>query len=286
MADHLTHNNVLGELMHQLRQARRLTREEEHDLAIRLKEHDDHKAEETLVTANLRSVMWIAMGYAGYGLPIEDIFQEGAMGLMIAVRKFDPYKGCRVMTYATWWVKAMIHDYIFRFISQVRLSSTKLHRMLFYGLNRLEAVQELVDKSFSEQSWFLSRYFDADPKEIEEIMTRLTNRDQSLDNHITGGSDTSFLDCLADTMSSPEERIMDSQRTILVRSKLYSAMDNLTPRERHIMKRRIMADRPDTLEDIGNMYAISKERVRQIENHSILKLKKALAPSMELMMPA
>ncbi len=285
MANNLTHINGLGELMHQLGQVPPLTREEEHDLAIRLKEQGDHKAEEILITANLRNVMWIAMDYAGYGLPLEDIFQEGSIGLMIAVRKFDPYKGCRVMTYAKWWVKAMIHDHIFRFFSQVRLSSTKLHRMLFYKLNQIEAAQELVDKSVSEQSWTLSRYFDADPMEIEEIVTRLTNRDKSLDNHIAEGSDASFLDYLADTMSNPEERIMDSQRTTLVKEKLHTAMDNLTPREQHIMKHRIMADRPDTLEVIGNMYAISKERVRQIENHSKLKLKKALAPSIELMMP-
>ena len=119
-----------------------LSKEEEYELALRLKEHGDVDAAQRLITANLRNVVRIAMDYSGYGLPLEDIVQEGTIGLMIAVKKFDPNKGYRLMTYAVWWVKAMIHDYILRFFSQVKLGTTKLQKRLFYGLNRMSAEEE------------------------------------------------------------------------------------------------------------------------------------------------
>jgi len=262
-----------------------LSKEEEYELALRLKEHGDVDAAQRLITANLRNVVRIAMDYSGYGLPLEDIVQEGTIGLMIAVKKFDPSKGYRLMTYAVWWVKAMIHDYILRFFSQVKLGTTKLQKRLFYGLNRMSAEEEVMDEHITEQSNALSARLDADPHAIEEIISRLMNRDQSLDTPMTDGSDSSFLDFLVDTRSNPEDRVIESQRASFVKTQIESALEKLTPREQDIARQRLMAENPLTLEDLGTQYAISKERVRQIENNVKTKLKKALAGHIDLMLP-
>lgn len=262
-----------------------LSKEEEYELALRLKEHGDVDAAQRLITANLRNVVRIAMDYSGYGLPLEDIVQEGTIGLMIAVKKFDPNKGYRLMTYAVWWIKAMIHDYILRFFSQVKLGTTKLQKRLFYGLNRMSAEEDVMDEHITEQSNALSARLDADPHAIEEIISRLINRDQSLDTPMTDGSDSSFLDFLVDTRSNPEDRVIESQRASFVKTQIESALEKLTPREQDIARQRLMAENPLTLEDLGRQYAISKERVRQIENNVKTKLKKALAGHIDLMLP-
>jgi RNA polymerase sigma-32 factor len=280
------YNHAVGKLIYQFKQVLPLTKEEEYELAVRLKDQGDLEAADSLITSNLKNVVWIAMDYAGYGLPLEDTVQEGIIGLMIAVKKFDPNKGCRLMTYAIWWIKAMIHEYIIGFFSQVKLGTTKLQKRLFYGLNRIMAEEEVMDEHISEQSHALSLRLDADPRQIEEIILRLTNRDQSLDTPIADGSNISFLDYLADTTLSPEDHIIELQRTSLVKKQIDSAMDNLTSRERYITQHRIMAENPATLEDLGRQYAISRERVRQIENKSKVKLKKALISSIDLMLPS
>ena len=262
-----------------------LSKEEEYELALRLKEHGDVDAAQRLITANLRNVVRIAMDYSGYGLPLEDIVQEGTIGLMIAVKKFDPDKGYRLMTYAVWWIKAMIHDYILRFFSQVKLGTTKLQKRLFYGLNRMSAEEDVMDEHITEQSNALSARLDADPHAIEEIISRLMNRDQSLDTPMTDGSDSSFLDFLVDTRSNPEDRVIESQRASFVKTQIESALEKLTPREQDIARQRLMAENPMTLEDLGRQYAISKERVRQIENNVKTKLKKTLAGHIDLMLP-
>lgn len=282
----IVYNHAVGELIDQFTQVPPLTKEEEHELAVRLRDRGDLGAADSLITDNLKNVVWIAMDYAGYGLPLEDTVQEGVTGLIIAVKKFDPHKGYRLMTYAIWWIKAMIHDYVLRFFSQVRLGTTRLQKRLFYGLNRIMAEEEIMDEHISKQSHALSLRLDADPRQIENIILRLTIRDQSLDSPIADGSNTSFLETLADTTLSPEDRIIESQRTSFVEKQIDAAMDNLTPRERYIMQHRIMTENPATLEDLGRQYAISKERVRQIENNSKVKLKKALTSSIDLMLPS
>lgn len=279
------HNSAVADLVTKFDQVPALSKEEEFELAVRLKEDGDIDAAHRLITANLRNVVRIAMDYAGYGLPLEDIIQEGTIGLMIAVKKFDPHKGYRLMTYAVWWIKAMIHDHILRFFSQVKLGTTKLQKRLFYGLNRMSAEADVMDEHITEQSHALSAQLDADPQQVEEIISRLTNRDQSLDSPMTDGSETSFLDFLADTRMNPEDRVMESQRTSFVKKQIESALEKLTPRERDIAQNRLMAENPLTLEDLGSQYAISKERVRQIENNVKVKLKKALAGHIDLMQP-
>jgi RNA polymerase sigma-32 factor len=279
------HNSSVSALVGKFDQLPALSKEEEFDLAVRLWEGGDVDAAHRLITANLRNVVRIAMDYAGYGLPLEDIVQEGTIGLMIAVKKFDPHKGYRLMTYAVWWIKAMIHDHILRFFSQVKMGTTKLQKRLFYGLNRMSAEEDVMDEHITEQSHALSARLDADPHQVEEIISRLTSRDQSLDSPMTEGSDTSFLDFLVDTRLSPEDRVMESQRTSFVKKQIDSALERLTPRERDIARNRLMAENPLTLEDLGRQYDISKERVRQIENNVKAKLKKTLAGQVDLMLP-
>ncbi len=281
----IVQNNSVAALIGKFDQFQVLSKEEEFELAMRLKKYNDREAAQTLITANLRNVVRIAMDYGGYGLPLEDIVQEGTIGLMIAVKKFDLSKGYRLMTYAVWWIKAMIHDYILRFFSQVKLGTTKLQKRLFYGLNRMSAEEDVMGGDITERSNALSARLDADPHQIEEIISRLTNRDQSLDSPMTDGSDTSFMDFLADTRSNPEDRVMESQRTTYVKDQIEAALARLTPREQDIARQRLMAENPLTLEDLGSQYAISKERVRQIENNVKVKLKKALAGHIDLMLP-
>ena len=260
-----------------------LGKEEEYDLAVRLRDFHDLDAAHRLVTSNLRNVVRIAMDYAGYGLPIEDIVQEGTIGLMVAVKKFDPYKGNRLMTYAVWWIKAMIHDYILKFYSQVKLGTTKLQKRLFYGLNRLSAEEEVVDGNISDRTQAISARLDADPQQVEEIITRLTYRDQSLDTPLAEDSEASFMDLLADSRSNPEDHVMERERTSLVTDQVHQAIAALSDREQDIVRQRLMAERPQTLEDLGRQYNISKERIRQIENSVKTKLRKALEGEMDAM---
>jgi RNA polymerase sigma-32 factor len=282
---HNNRNNEVSALIAKFEGFPILSKEEEFELALHLKEKNDIDAAQKLITANLRNVLRLAMNYAGYGLPMEDIIQEGTIGLMIAVKKFDPSKGYRLMTYATWWIKAMIHDYILRFYSQVKLGTTKLQKRLFYGLNRMSAEEDVVDVDITEKSQALSARLDADPQQVEDIISRLTNRDQSLDSPMTDGSDSSFLDFLADTRSNPEDKIMEMQRTAFVKKQIDAALMKLSLREQEIAQQRLMAESPLTLEDLGKRYSISKERVRQIENNVKIKLKKALGGNLELMLP-
>jgi len=260
-----------------------LGKEEEYDLAVRLRDFHDLDAAHRLVTSNLRNVVRIAMDYVGYGLPIEDVVQEGTIGLMVAVKKFDPDKGNRLMTYAVWWIKAMIHDYILKFYSQVKLGTTKLQKRLFYGLNRLSAEEEVVDGNISDRTQAISARLDADPQQVEEIITRLTYRDQSLDTPLAEDSEASFMDLLADSRSNPEDHVMEQERTSLVTDQVHQAIATLSDREQDIVRQRLMAERPQTLEDLGRQYNISKERIRQIENNVKTKLRKALEGEMDAM---
>lgn len=261
-----------------------LSREEEFELAERLSMHNDVEAAQKLITSNLRNVVRIAMDYAGYGLPMEDIVQEGTIGLMIAVKKYDPHKGYRLMTYAVWWIKAMIHDHILKFYSQVKLGTTKLQKRLFYGLNKLSQEEDVVDVNINNQSHALSAKLDADPKQVEEIISRLTYRDQSLDSPMASESDTSFMDFLVDTRANPEDKVIEAQRASYVKNQIGLALHKLSEREQTIARKRLMSDNPTTLEELGDQYNISKERVRQIESNVKLKLKKALEGQIEMVM--
>ncbi len=276
-------NNSSSELIRRFEIFPVISREEEYSLAKRLRDQNDVDAAQTLITSNLRNVVRIAMEYEGYNLPVEDIIQEGTIGLMIAVKKYDPEKGYRLMTYAVWWIKAMIHDYILKFFSNVRIGTTKLQKKLFYGLNKLTREEHMEGQNIDRRSQAISARLSVDQKQIEDIISRLSSRDQSLDTPIATDSDTSFLDFLADTRSNPEDKFIEKERSENVKNHIETALSMLSERERDIAVHRLMDDRPLTLEDLGNKYNISKERVRQIENAVRIKLKDALKGNIEYM---
>lgn len=258
-----------------------LSKEEEYTLAKRLRDHNDIDAAQSLITSNLKNVVRIAADYEGYGLPMEDIIQEGTIGLMVAVKKYDPDKGYRLMTYAVWWIKAMIHDYIMKFYSHVRMGTTKLQKKLFYGLNRITREEHVEDQSIERKSQAISERLSVDKKQIEDIISRLSSKDQSLNSPIATDSDTSFLDFLADTKSNPEDRFIEKERTENVKKHIGTALSALSQRERDIAENRLMAENPLTLEELGDKYNISKERVRQIESAVRIKLKDSLKGNIE-----
>ncbi len=258
-----------------------ISKEEEYSLAKRLRDKNDIEAAQTLITSNLRYVVRIAMDYDGYGLPLEDIVQEGTIGLMVAVKKYDPDKGYRLMTYAVWWIKAMIHDYILKFFSNVKIGTTKLQKKLFYGLNKLAREEHVEDQNIDKRSQAISARLSVDKKQIEDIISRLSSRDQSLNSPIASDSDTSFLDFLSDTRSNPEDKFIEKERTRNVKKHIKAALSTLSGREQDIAVHRLMAENPLTLDELGNKYNISKERVRQIENAVRIKLKDALKGNME-----
>ena len=274
-------NNSSTEIIRRLEKFPVISREEEYSLAKRLRDINDVDAAQTLITSNLGNVVRIAMDYKGYGLPLEDIIQEGTIGLMIAVKKYDPDKGYRLMTYAVWWIKAMIHDYILKFISHVKIGTTKLQKKLFYGLNKLTREENVEDENIDKRSQAISARLSVDQKQIEDIISRLSSRDQSLDSPIAMDSDISFLDFLADTRSNPEDRFIEKERTENENNHIEAALLTLSGRERDIAVHRLMVDNPLTLDELGTKYNISKERVRQIENAVRIKLKDVLKENIE-----
>ncbi|MEA3222349.1 MAG: RNA polymerase factor sigma-32 [Thermodesulfobacteriota bacterium] len=278
MADH----GLPAELIRKIESLPVLSREEEFDLAVRFREYNDADAAHKLVMSNIRNVVRIAMNYTGYGLPMEDIIQEGTIGLMLAVKKFDPYKGYRLMSYAMWWIKAMIHDYILKFYSQVKIGTTKLQKKLFYGLNQLSYDEKVFDETSQRRSDVLAAKLDADPKQVQEIVSRLTQRDQSLESAVSDDSDASFKDFLVDAEANPEEEVIDKEKGMLTKYRIEHAFKALSTREQDIARQRLMAEKPATLDDLGKHYNISKERVRQIEFSVKNKLKKALGGNLEL----
>ena len=274
-------NNSSTEIIRRFEKFPVISREEEYSLAKRLRDINDVDAAQTLITSNLGNVVRIAMDYKGYGLPLEDIIQEGTIGLMIAVKKYDPDKGYRLMTYAVWWIKAMIHDYILKFISHVKIGTTKLQKKLFYGLNKLTREENVEDENIDKRSQAISARLSVDQKQIEDIISRLSSRDQSLDSPIAMDSDISFLDFLADTRSNPEDRFIEKERTENENNHIEAALLTLSGRERDIAVHRLMVDNPLTLDELGTKYNISKERVRQIENAVRIKLKDVLKENIE-----
>jgi RNA polymerase sigma-32 factor len=251
-----------------------LSKEKEYQLAVLLKEHGEVKAAEQLIHANLKYVVKIAMGYTGFGLPMEDIIQEGTIGLMIGVKKFNPYKGYRLITYASWWIKAIINQYILHFRSIVKSGTSALQKKLFYAQNRI--LNDLEGRSLSEQSHLLSVKLHADSEKIEEIISWFSHADLSLNNNISNHSEISYLDCL-DANDNPEETVIDTIFSNNLRTSIESAISKLSSREQDIVRRRFMTDDPVTLEVLGKEYGISRERVRQIEGRCIIKLKTDLA---------
>ena len=256
-----------------------LEREQEFMLACRLRDTGDVDAAHQLVTSHLRLVAKIAMGYRGYGLPVADLVSEGSIGLMKAVKKFDPDRGFRLSTYAIWWIKASITEYVLKSWSMVKMGTVSSQKKLFFSLRRMKNQLQIIDNGElnGEQTLQLAESLNATEQEVQHMNRRLHARDFSLNtplSHVEGG--TEFQDTLVDDRPTPEALVGETEEFSYRSEMLARAMDDLPEREKNILIERRLKDDPITLEQLGDQYGISRERVRQLEVRAFEKVQKAM----------
>ncbi len=251
---------------------------EEYMLAKRWREHEDVGAAHRLVTSHLRLVAKIAMGYRGYGLPMNEIISEGNIGLMQAVKRFDPERGFRLATYAMWWIRAAIQEYILHSWSLVKLGTTAAQKKLFFNLRRLKSQMQAIEEGdlSPEAVREIATTLEVTEQDVVDMNRRLAGPDHSLNAMLRADSETEWQDWLVDDTASQETRIAEEDELQHRRSLLEEAMDVLNDRERHILTERRLKEEPTTLEDLSTQYNISRERVRQIEVRAFEKLQKAM----------
>jgi RNA polymerase sigma-32 factor len=255
-----------------------LDAEEEYMLAKSWKERGNLKAAHKLVTSHLRLVAKIAMGYRGYGLPVNELISEGNIGLMQAVKKFDPERGFRLATYAMWWIKAAIQEYVLKSWSLVKMGTTTAQKKLFFNLkklkNQISPYQEgdLRDEHVEE----ISKRLDVNSHEVVNMNRRLMGHEKSLNDPIKAGETDEWQDWLVDDRLDQELIISQKQEFDEKKGLLDQAMAILNDRERKILKARRLTDNPKTLEDLSQEYKISRERIRQIETKAFEKLQKSM----------
>ena len=251
-----------------------LSLEEEYMLALRWREHADVDAAHKLVTSHLRLVAKIAMKYRGYGLPLADLLSEGNIGLMKAVKKFEPERGFRLATYAIWWIKAAMTEYVLRSWSLVRMGTMAAQKKMFFNLRRLKSRLEILDNGdlTTDQARELAERLDVSENDIVEMNRRISSRDASLNAPIGEDEGAEFQDTLVDDSPSPEALVIRSHEATRRHRLLSDALKNLNERERHIFVERRLKDDPITLEELGQQYGISRERVRQLEARAFEKI--------------
>ena len=272
----------LSRYLTEIRKFPLLSAEDEYMFAKRWKEHEDPEAARRLVTSHLRLVAKIAMGYRGYGLPVSEIVSEGNVGLMQAVKRFEPDKGFRLATYAMWWIRASIQEYVLRSWSMVKLGTTAAQKKLFFNLRKAKSNIGAIEEGdlTPEHVATLSDRLGVTPTEVRAMNRRLSGPDSSLNAPLRSESESEWQDWLADDTADQETRLaereeMDDRHTLLV-----NAMKDLTERERDIIQARRLQDEPVTLEDLSQKYGVSRERVRQIEVRAFEKLQRGMQAAM------
>ncbi|CAN5134191.1 RNA polymerase sigma factor RpoH [soil metagenome] len=251
--------------------------DEEFMLAKRWKEHGDREAAHKMVTSHLRLVAKIAMGYRGYGLPISEVVSEGNVGLMQAVKRFEPDKGFRLATYAMWWIKASIQEYILRSWSLVKMGTTASQKKLFFNLRKVKGQLQAFEEGdlMPDHVKEIARRL-AVPEEDVVSMNRRLSGDTSLNAPVRADSEGEWQDWLVDDASDQESTLADTQESNMRRGLLTDAMDKLTDRERRIFEARRLQEDPATLEDLSKEFDVSRERIRQIEVRAFEKVQKAV----------
>ena len=268
----LVGSDIVGRYLAEIRKYPLLTREEEQELAIALYEKNDPTAAEKLVTSNLRFVVKIAAEYSKFGAKLIDLIQEGNVGLMHAVKEFNPYKGVRLITYAVWWIRGYIQEYLMRQHSLVRIGTTANQRKLFY---QLQKQKEELDRLGPEQAaQLLSGRLGIPEQEITEMQKRLSGRDVSLDQTMTADSSTRLID----VQSSSSEASLDEQLAHFEElTKLNESIDDLkqdlSEKELFLLENRLLTDQAMTLQEIGDQFGVTREAVRQMETRLLAKLK-------------
>jgi len=269
----------LSRYLQEIRKFPMLTHDEEYMLATRWREHGDTEAAHRLVTSHLRLVAKIAMGYRGYGLPLGELISEGNVGMMQAVKRFEPEKGFRLATYAMWWIRASIQEYILRSWSLVKMGTTAAQKKLFFNLRRLKGEISAIEEGdmAPEQVEEIARRLSVPEEEVVSMNRRLSAPDHSLNAPLRIDGEGEWQDWLVDDDSVDQETSVAEREELQYRRKLMEeAMGGLNDRERHILSERRLRDDPVTLEDLSQEYGISRERVRQIEARAFEKLQKSM----------
>jgi len=257
-----------------------LSAEEEAILIGKYHQENNIEAAQKLVLSNLRFVVKIANEYKRFGFPLRDLIQEGNLGLMKAVKNFDPAKGCKkFISYAVWWIRAQIHEFIIRSWSLVKIGTTQLQKKLFYKFSN-------IDKDIDNEGVLtreLAEEFNVTEDKILELKNRLENSDVSLDSKLTDDEGSSFLNFIESDYLSPEDVVIENEKEEILKDKLYIALNVLNTKEKEIISERYLSETPKTLEEIGDQYKITRERVRQIEKKALLKMQKVLDNDLKLL---
>ena len=272
----LSGESGLSRYLNEIKRFPILSADEELLLAKNYLEKGKSEAAHKLVTSHLRLVAKIAMQYRGYGLPVADLISEGNLGLMKAVKKFDTQRGCRLSTYAMWWIKASVTEYILRSWSLVKMGTMSAQKKLFFSLRKAKRKLNIIDAQTidPEKTAKLAEQFSISEADITHLDRRITARDLSLNAPVSNSEEDSmeFIDILEDDTPSPEVLVARTQETEFRQKYLKDAMFQLSERERHIFTERRLKEDPITLEKLGEHYGISRERVRQLENRAYTKV--------------
>lgn len=270
----------LNRYLQEIRKFPMLEPGQEYMLAKRWVDHQDTEAAHVMVTSHLRLAAKIAMGYRGYGLPVAELISEGNVGLMQAVKKFDADKGFRLATYAMWWIRASIQEYILHSWSLVKMGTTAAQKKLFFNLRRMKGQLKALDEGDlpPEQVEYIARELKVSENDVVQMNRRLAGPDGSLNAPLRkdGDGDSEWMDWLVDDSDSQEIELVEQDELEKRRELLTQAMRSLNERERHILTERRLKENPVTLEDLSQEYNISRERVRQIEVRAFEKLQKAM----------
>jgi RNA polymerase sigma-32 factor len=274
----LASDSGLSRYLKEIRKFPMLEPNEEFMLAKRWQEHQDPEAAHRLITSHLRLVAKIAMGYRGYGLPINELIAEGNVGMMQAVKRFDPDRGFRLATYAMWWIRAAIQEYILHSWSLVKIGTTAAQKKLFFNLRRVKGQIKALEEGDLSQAHVqsISDRLNVPMEDVVSMNRRLSSPDNSLNAPLRTEGDGEWQDWLVDETPNQETRMGENEELSKRQKLLTTAMSSLNDRERHILTERRLKDEPATLEDLSKEYDISRERVRQIEVRAFEKLQKSI----------
>jgi len=273
--------NSLETYLIQINQFPLLTQEEEFQLAVRYLKNNDIEAAQKLITSNLRFVVKVAFEYKSYGVKLLDLIQEGNIGLMMAVKKFDPHKGYRFISYAIWWIRAYIQNFIIKTWSLVKIGTTQAQKKLFYKIGKVRKALESNGENEKKYE-ILAKDLDVTKEDIIDMEQRMAARDLSLDAPFDDGQELTHLDLLREDSPNQEEAFAEEEEKKIREREVQMAMKRLNEKEVYIIKNRIMSDEPLTLQQIGDHLKLSRERVRQIESEALKKLKKEFSTRLEL----
>jgi RNA polymerase sigma-32 factor len=276
-----TVKNSMESYLTQINQFPLLTREEEFKIAVKYRKYNDIEAAQQLITSNLRFVVKVAFEYKSYGVKLQDLIQEGNIGLMMAVKKFNPYKGYRFISYAIWWIRAYIQNFIIKTWSLVKIGTTQAQKKLFYKIGK---VRKALESGGADEKKYdrLAKDLDVAKEDIIEMEQRMSARDLSLDAPFDESQELTHLELLREDSLNQEEAIAQEEEKKIREREVQDAMKRLNEKEVYVIKSRIMAEEPLTLQEIGDHLKLSRERVRQIESEALKKLRKEFGARVEL----